>query len=250
MCHYHLWKMDPEQAAKFTKVSVCSVFASYEDPTHQNKFVSLAQDLHPSLTGSLSVNTLFRPLRNLFSKPFIQSTEVLLDGSHNQPSQAEQVLNWHTRNATVQNRVLHSIDQKIDKVSHQVSQQDNQLQHLDSTLRNMYTDLQSRVSRLDTDLHQYISQGYFGPDFDNKEREIRRLKDQQDQITRDHFVSTPYIPSPHPYSPSLVFPTQTPPPPIRPPDHSQFFISTGDLFRKYPPLPTEKPSTSKERKTS
>ncbi|KAK2662010.1 hypothetical protein Ddye_000584 [Dipteronia dyeriana] len=189
------------------------------------------------------------PERNLFSRPFIQSTEVLPDGSQKQPSQAEQVLSWHTRNATVQNRVLHSIDQKIDKVSHQVSQQDNQLQHLDSTLRNMYTDLQSRVSRLDTDLHQYISQGYFGPDFDNKEREIRRLKDQLDQITRDHFVSTPYIPSPHPYSPSLVFPTQTPLPPLRPPDHSQFFKSTGDLFRKYPPLPTEKPSTSKERKT-
>ncbi|KAK2648935.1 hypothetical protein Ddye_016424 [Dipteronia dyeriana] len=127
------------------------------------------------------------PERNLFSRPFIQSTEVLPDGSHKQPSQAEQVLNWHTLNSTVQNRVLHSIDQKIDKVSHQVSQQDNQLQHLDSTLRNMYTDLQSRVSR------------------------HRRL---------------------------------------RSPDHSQFFKSTGDLFRKYPPLPTEKPSTSKERKTS
>ncbi|KAK2658236.1 hypothetical protein Ddye_004769 [Dipteronia dyeriana] len=166
------------------------------------------------------------------------------------PSQAEQVLNWHTRNATVQNRVLHSIDQKIDKVSHHVSQQDNQLQHLDSTLRNMYTDLQSRVSRLDVDLHQYISQGYFSPDFDNKEREIRRLKDQLDQITRDHFVSTPYLPSPHPYSPSLIFPTQSPPPPLRHPDHSQFFRSTGDLFRKYPPLSTEKPSTSKDRKTS
>ncbi|KAK2635024.1 hypothetical protein Ddye_029816 [Dipteronia dyeriana] len=134
------------------------------------------------------------PERNLFSKPFIQSTEVLPDGSLKQPSQAEQVLNWHTRNATVQNRVLHSIDQKIEKVTHLVSQHDNQLQHLDSTLCNMYTDLQSRDSRLDVDLHQYISQGYFSPEFDNKEREIRRLKDQLDQITRDHFTSAPYIP--------------------------------------------------------
>ncbi|KAK2645573.1 hypothetical protein Ddye_020768 [Dipteronia dyeriana] len=117
------------------------------------------------------------PERNLFSRPFIQSTEVLPDGSLKQPSHAEQVLNWHTRNATVQNRVLHSIDQKIDQVSHHVSQHDHQLQHLDSTLRNMYTDLQSRVSRLDVDLHQYINQGYFGPEFDSKEREIRQLKD-------------------------------------------------------------------------
>ncbi|KAK2656992.1 hypothetical protein Ddye_010044 [Dipteronia dyeriana] len=184
------------------------------------------------------------PERNLFSRPFIQSTEVLHDGSLKQPFQAEQVLNWHTRNATVQNRVFHSIDQKIDKVSHHVSQHDNQLQHLDSTLRNMYTDLQSRVSRLDGDLHQYISQGYFGPEFDSKEKEIRFLKDQLDQIKRDHFTSTPYLPRPHPYSPSLIFPTQSPPPPSRPPDHSQFFKSTGDLFRKYPILPTEQPSTS------
>ncbi|KAK2663834.1 hypothetical protein Ddye_002408 [Dipteronia dyeriana] len=109
-------------------------------------------------------------------------------------SKAEQVLNWHSRNARVQNRVLHSIDQKIDQVSHHVSQPDLHLQHLDSSLRNMYTDLQSRVTRLNADLHQYINQGYFGPDFDNKEREIRQLKDQLDQISRDHFTSAPYIP--------------------------------------------------------
>ncbi|KAK2655053.1 hypothetical protein Ddye_008105 [Dipteronia dyeriana] len=118
--------------------------------------------------------------RNLFLRPFIQSTEVLPDGSLKQSSQAEQVLNWHTRNATVQNRVLHSIDQKIDQVSHHVSQHDLHLQHLDSTLRNMYTDLQSKVARLDIDLHQYINQGYFGPEFDSKDREIRQLNDQLD----------------------------------------------------------------------
>ncbi|KAK2643039.1 hypothetical protein Ddye_024802 [Dipteronia dyeriana] len=192
------------------------------------------------------------PERNLFSKPFIQPSEVLPDRSLKQPSQAEQVLNWHTRNATVQNRVLHSIDKKIDQVSHQVSQHDHQLQHLDSTLRNMYTDLLSRVSRLDVDLHQYINQWYFGPEFDSKEREIRQLKDQLDQITWDHFTSTPYIPRPHPYSPSLIFLTQSSPPLSRSPNHSQFFKSTGDLFRKYPPLSTqpEQPSSSRTKKTS
>ncbi|KAK2665811.1 hypothetical protein Ddye_004385 [Dipteronia dyeriana] len=190
--------------------------------------------------------------RNIFSRPFIQSTEVLPDGSLKQPSQAEQVHNWHTRNATVQNIVLHSIDQKIDQASHHVSQHDLYLQHLDSTLRNMYTDLQSRVTRLDTDLHQYINQGYVDPECDSKEREIRQLKDQLDQITRDHFTSTPYIPRPHPYSPSLIFPTQSPPPPFEPPNYTQFFKSTGDLCRKYPPLSThpDQPSSSKANKTS
>ncbi|KAK2641134.1 hypothetical protein Ddye_022897 [Dipteronia dyeriana] len=180
------------------------------------------------------------------------STEVIPDGSLKQPSQVEQVLNWHTRNATVQKRVLHSIDQKIDQVSHHVSQHDHHLQHLDSSLLNMYTDLQSRVARLDVDLHQYINQGYFGPEFDSKEREIRQLKDQLDQITRDHFTSTPYIPRPHPYSPSLIFPTQSSPPHSRPLDHAQFFKSTGDLFRKYSPLypHPDHPSSSRAKRTS
>ncbi|KAK2654931.1 hypothetical protein Ddye_007983 [Dipteronia dyeriana] len=153
-------------------------------------------------------------------------------------SQAEQVLNWHSRNARVQNRVLHSIDKIINQISHHVSQHDLHLQHPDTSLHIMYTDLQSRVARLDADLHQYINQGYFGPDFDSKEREIRQLKDQLDQISRDHFTSTPYVsrPHPHPYTPSLIFRIQSLPHIPKPPDHSQFFKSTGDLFRKYPHL--------------
>ncbi|KAK2665902.1 hypothetical protein Ddye_004476 [Dipteronia dyeriana] len=64
------------------------------------------------------------PKRNKFSKPFIQSTEVLPNGSLKQPSQAERVLNCHSHNTRVQNRVLHSIDKKIDRVTHHVSQHD------------------------------------------------------------------------------------------------------------------------------
>ena len=52
-----------------------------------------------------------------FSKPFVQFTEVQSDGSFKQPSQAEQVLNWQSHNARAQNRVLNSIDQKIDRVT-------------------------------------------------------------------------------------------------------------------------------------
>ena len=41
------------------------------------------------------------PEKNRFSRPFIQSTEVLPDGSLKHPSQAEQVLNWQTHNARI-----------------------------------------------------------------------------------------------------------------------------------------------------
>ncbi|KAK2634721.1 hypothetical protein Ddye_029513 [Dipteronia dyeriana] len=65
---------------------------------------------------------IFNHERNMYSRLFVQTTEILPNGSFKQPSRAEQVLNWHSRNARVHNRVLHSIDQKIDQVSHHVSQ--------------------------------------------------------------------------------------------------------------------------------
>ncbi|KAI9170154.1 hypothetical protein LWI28_023371 [Acer negundo] len=54
------------------------------------------------------------PKKTICSRPYVQSTEVLPDGSLKHPSQAEQVLNWQSHNARIQNRVLSSIDQKID----------------------------------------------------------------------------------------------------------------------------------------
>ena len=117
------------------------------------------------------------PENNRFSRTFIQSTEVLPNGSLKHPSQAEQVLNWQTHNARIQNRVLTSIVQKIDRVSHHVSQHEHSLQRMDTVFRYLFNDLQSKISKLDVDLHRYINHGYFGPDFDKKEREIKRLRE-------------------------------------------------------------------------
>ena len=116
------------------------------------------------------------PEQNLFSKPYVQSTEVQLDGSLKKLSQAEQVLNWHTLNAEAQNKVLSSIHQKVDKVTHHVKQQDHRLHNMDTTFRDMYSNLQSHIAKLDSDLLRYINQGYQGPEFSRKEREIRQLK--------------------------------------------------------------------------
>ncbi|KAK3198548.1 hypothetical protein Dsin_021963 [Dipteronia sinensis] len=96
------------------------------------------------------------PEKNRFSRAYVQSTEVLPDGSLKHPFQAEQVLNWKSHNAKVQNRVLSSIDQKIDRVSHHVSQHENRLHSMDSTFKEMFSDLQSRIAKLDADLH-YLS---------------------------------------------------------------------------------------------
>ncbi|KAK0607802.1 hypothetical protein LWI29_020769 [Acer saccharum] len=184
-----------------------------------------------------------------FSKPFVQSTEVQPDGSFKQPSQAEQVLNWQSHNARAQNRVLNSIDQKIDRVTRHVSQHDHHLQSLDATFRDLASDLQSRIAKLHSDLHRYISHGYSGPDFDTKEREIQQLKAQLEQLTRDH--SREHSSKPKPYShQSLLFPVSpTHSPPSKPDAFSGHFKSTGELFRKYPVL-SSPPAKQKKRSPS
>ncbi|KAI9194301.1 hypothetical protein LWI28_004926 [Acer negundo] len=81
------------------------------------------------------------PEKNRFSRPFIQSTEVFPDRSLKHPTQAEQVINWQSHNAKIQNRVLHSIDQKIDHVTHHASQQDHRLDSLNTTFKDLFSDL-------------------------------------------------------------------------------------------------------------
>ena len=105
---------------------------------------------------------------------------------------------------------------------------------MDKVFRDMYTDLQTRIAKLDADLHRYINQGYNGPEFNRKDREIRQLKEQLDQMNRDKLHSTTISSYHKPYTRSLF--STSPPYSPPPPDDAQFFKSTGELFRKYPPL--------------
>ncbi|KAJ9132706.1 hypothetical protein P3X46_033544 [Hevea brasiliensis] len=50
------------------------------------------------------------------TRPFIHSTKVDSEGQITPITQAEEVLNWQTKNATVQNKTLQRIDSKIDQV--------------------------------------------------------------------------------------------------------------------------------------
>ncbi|KAK1556718.1 hypothetical protein Q3G72_010738 [Acer saccharum] len=201
---------------------------------------------------TLNTKSMSIPDQNLHSRPFIQTTEVQPDGTFKKPSQAEQVLNWHTQNAEAQNKVLSSIDQKIDKVNNRVKTQDQHLLSMDKVFRDMYSDLQTRIAKLDTDLHRYINQGYNGPEFNLKEREIRQLKTQLDQMNRDRIHSATTSSYQKPYT-QPFFSTSPPYSPPPPPDDSQFFKSTGELFKRYPPLsqptqPRQKPESSSLRK--
>ncbi|KAK2637387.1 hypothetical protein Ddye_032179 [Dipteronia dyeriana] len=173
-----------------------------------------APSLGPSGSLSISIDILSYPVNALMSESL--------------------VINWQSHNAGVQNRVLNSVDKKIDRVTHHVSQHDHHLQSLDAVIRDMFSNLQSRIAKLDVDLHRYINHGYFDLEFDSKEREIRQLREQLEQMNRDHLNTAPplYIPKSYPYTQSLFVPTQSPlySPSTKPPDTSHYFKSTGELF--------------------
>ena len=87
-----------------------------------------------------------------------------------------------------------------------------------------------------------LAQRYYGPEFDQKEREIRRLKAELDQIESEKqrptlFTTSPLIlsigPTYHPFASMLS--------PIRQYDPSKLFGMTHTLFRDNPLPPPPKP---------
>ncbi|KAH9763316.1 hypothetical protein KPL70_001124 [Citrus sinensis] len=112
-----------------------------------------------------------------------------------------------------------------------------------SQMQQIYQNLQSRISQLDSELQTMLSHRYYGQEFNQKEKEIRKLKAELEQIESERqrptlFTTSPPLPplSPafHPFAPMLS--------PIKPQDPSKLFGMTHTLFRNNP-LP--KPSRSK-----
>ncbi|KAH9704985.1 hypothetical protein KPL70_011692 [Citrus sinensis] len=147
--------------------------------------------------------------RNVVSKPFVPSP-ITSSGHLEPPKPFESVLNWQTQNARAQNDTLLNINSKVEKIS-------------------------LRTEQLETKC-------YYGPEFDQKEREIRRLKAELDQIESEKqrptlFTTSPPIPSIGPtYHPFVSMLS-----PIRQYDPSKLFGMTHTLFRDNPLPPPPKP---------
>ena len=82
----------------------------------------------------------------------------------------------------------------------------------------MYSDLQSHIAKLDSNLFRYINQRYLVPEFNYKEREIRQLKDQLEQMNRDRLNTSSLYHKP--YTQSSLFSTSPP--------HSPSYIPPDD----------------------
>ncbi|KAJ9169056.1 hypothetical protein P3X46_020524 [Hevea brasiliensis] len=78
--------------------------------------------------------------------PFIHSTKVDSEGHIIPITQAEEVLNWQTKNAAVQNKALQYIDSKIDQVLTRTQHVDQKIDSFTAFAQNMYKDLQSKIT--------------------------------------------------------------------------------------------------------
>ncbi|KAH9716757.1 hypothetical protein KPL71_021569 [Citrus sinensis] len=181
------------------------------------------------------------PQRNVVSKPFIPSP-ITSTGHLEPPKPFESVLNWQTQNARAQNDTLLHLNSKVENISLRTEQIETKVDSIAAQMQQIYQNLQSRISQLDSELRAMLAHRYSGPEFDQKEREIRRLKAELAQIESEKqrptlFTTSPPIPSIgptyHPFASMLS--------PIKQYDPSKLFGMTHTLFRDNPLPPPPKP---------
>ncbi|XP_024039317.1 class E vacuolar protein-sorting machinery protein hse1-like [Citrus clementina] len=179
--------------------------------------------------------------RNVVSKPFIPSA-ITSTGHLEPPKPFESVLNWQTQNARAQNDTLLHINSKVKKISLRTEQLEMKVDSITTQMQQIHQNILSRIAQLDSELRTMLAQRYSGPEFDEKEREIKRLKAELVQIESDKqrptlFTTSPLIPSigptSHPFASILS--------PIKQYDPSKLFGMTYTLFRDNPLPPPPKP---------
>ncbi|KAH9680124.1 hypothetical protein KPL71_026424 [Citrus sinensis] len=179
--------------------------------------------------------------RNVVSKPFIPSP-ITSTGHVEPPKPFESVLNWQTQNARAQNGTLLHLNSKVENISLRTEQIETKVDSITAQMQQIHQNLHSKIGQLDSELRAMLAHRYNGPEFDQKEREIRRLKAELAQIESEKqrptlFTTSPPIPSIgptyHPFASMLS--------PIKQYDPSKLFGMTHTLFRDNPLPPPPKP---------
>ena len=109
------------------------------------------------------------------SKPFIPSP-ITSTGHLEPPKPFESVLNWQTQNARAQNDTLLHLNSKVEHISLRTEQIETKVDSITAQMQQIHQNLHSRIGQLDSELRAMLAHRYNGPEFDQKEREIRRLK--------------------------------------------------------------------------
>ncbi|KAH9724596.1 hypothetical protein KPL70_007545 [Citrus sinensis] len=232
------YKKELKWIAKHCKSETPSPFPLPTPPLACIMFSSTSSDYSSSFPP---LDTHTDSQRNVVSKPFVPSP-ITSSGHFEPPKPFESVLNWQTQNARAQNDTLLNINSKVDKINLRTEQLETKVDSIAAQMQQIHHNLQSRIAQLNSELRTMLAQRYYGPEFDQKEREIRCLKAELDQIESEKqrptlFTTSPHIPSIgptyHPFASMLS--------PIRQYDPSNLFGMTHTLFRDNPLPPPPKP---------
>ncbi|KAI5404685.1 hypothetical protein KIW84_051738 [Lathyrus oleraceus] len=218
----------------------CFIY-SVATPEYDQQFPSLERKMDP-ITGKTS-------------KPFVHPSEVQPNGKLKPLTQAEEVLNWQSKNMVSQNEILQNLDKKVDKITEKIDEINEYLKVLSQKMQKHYRSLKAQVSQLDRDLRTMLEERTFGKTFDQKEREIRNIQVQVKEI--DDFLRASHERKPKPvennfFDPS-AFPTYFKQPERFSPFYPAYVSSPPDQVRyiltTYRPKSTRTatPSTSKTK---
>ncbi|RDX88095.1 hypothetical protein CR513_30350, partial [Mucuna pruriens] len=108
------------------------------------------------------------PVTKITTKPNISSSEIGPNGRSKPLSQVEEVPNWKTENAKVQNSILKKIDEKMEKISSRLERFDEKLDILSNKMKRYYHQLTANISHLEGEWKNTR----FGEASNAKEREI------------------------------------------------------------------------------
>ncbi|KAH9792706.1 hypothetical protein KPL71_004238 [Citrus sinensis] len=147
-----------------------------------------------------------------------------------------------TQNAKAQNDTLLHLNSKVEHISLRTEQIKTKVDSITAQMQQIHQNLHSQIGQLDSELRAMLAHRYNGPEFDQKEIEIRCLKAELAQIKSEKqrptlFTTSPHIPSIgptyHPFASMLC--------PIKQYDPSKLFGMTHTLFRDNPLPPPPKP---------
>lgn len=115
------------------------------------------------------------PQSKVVTKPYVHGS-ITLSGQLEKPKPFEIVLNWQSQNVRAQNTSLEQIHTKVDAVATQIRQTSSKVDSIATQPEKIYADMERRVVQLDHDLRSMIQNHIWGPEFNQKEAEIRKLK--------------------------------------------------------------------------
>jgi len=156
------------------------------------------------------------PEKGISSKPFIQSTEILPEGTYKPLSQAEEVLNWQISNSLSQNSLLKVIEKKVDKMTESFQYQLNQMFE---RIQKSYAKTKQKIETLEDGMQKVTEYNFH--ENTRKERELQKLRRQVSEIEEYIKKVTKPLPestySPFPISPQKLLTQTVVQHPVRPP---------------------------------